>query len=74
MPNPKSRDLTETTRALLLAKYPVGAWGIKACANRCGCKHRALARFREGSTHTLRGTLLQALYEDLSGEFLLKTA
>ena len=71
MSNP---DLTEVTRELLRAKYPTGAWGIKALAKRVGCTHRFVARFREGSIQSPRGTLLQALYEDLTGEPLLKSA
>ena len=70
----KFPDLTETTRELLLAKYPRGAWGIKDCAARIGSTPRAITKFREGHNHTMLGTTLQALYEDLTGKPLLKSA
>ena len=63
------KTINEVTRELLLQKYPFGR-GMKDIADRCRVSERFMYKFRHGEIIDPRSTIIERLYEDITGKRL----
>ena len=64
-----STTINEVTRSALIKKYPFGK-GLKAVAERCDVSERFMYKFRNGQILDPRSTIVERIYEDVTGKKL----